>query len=105
MSELGMVLGYPDGTLVGGGRIPNDLISRSALKQDLLKRGFWPVIVKHAVEEAPTIDAVPVVRCCKCEYSWYRSAEPYSRYCKHTGQNVGDNDFCSYGERRIDESG
>ena len=34
----------------------NDLISRSALKQDLLNRGFYPVIVKCALEAAPTVD-------------------------------------------------
>ena len=36
----------------------NDLISRSALKKDLLDRSFFPVIIKNALENAPAVDAV-----------------------------------------------
>lgn len=36
----------------------NDLIYRSALKQDLLERSFYPAIVKAALEKAPAVDAV-----------------------------------------------
>lgn len=46
----------------------NDLISRSALKRDLINRGFFPVIVKCALEAAPAVDAVEVVRCWKCKH-------------------------------------
>ena len=38
----------------------NDLISRSALKKDLLDRSFYPVIVKNALENAPAVDAIPI---------------------------------------------
>lgn len=38
----------------------NDLISRSALKKDLLDRSFFPAIVKAALENAPAADAVPI---------------------------------------------
>ena len=38
----------------------NDLISRSALKKELLDRSFFPVIVKNALENAPAVDAVEV---------------------------------------------
>lgn len=56
------------------------------------------------VRYAPTIDAVPVVRCKECEHC---GTVPYSRvmYCKNPmGRNgcvptKGDA-FCSYGERR-----
>ena len=55
----------------------------------------------EAVWEAPTIDAVEVVRCKDCKYSYY------NKYC--TNEQWKDNgatvtieadDFCSYGERR-----
>lgn len=36
----------------------NDLISRSALKEALLERSFYPAIVKAALEKAPAVDAV-----------------------------------------------
>ena len=38
----------------------DDLISKQALKEDLLKRGFYPVIVKRALEDAPAVDAAEV---------------------------------------------
>ena len=71
------------------------------------------------IEDAPTVDAVEVVRCKDC-----KSAEPYTRmngktgfYCKHQKCTLryGTNwerlympikeadDFCSYGERREGE--
>lgn len=40
----------------------NDLISRSALKKDLLNKSFFPSIVKTALEKATAVDAVEVVR-------------------------------------------
>jgi hypothetical protein len=46
----------------------DDLISRSALKEELLKLGFFPVIVENALDRQPTVDAVEVVRCKDCVY-------------------------------------
>ena len=46
----------------------DDLIHRDELKQTLLDLGFYPAIVKSALEKAPTIDAVEVVRCRDCKY-------------------------------------
>lgn len=77
-------------------------------------------LIHNAVALAPTIDAVPVVRCRDCaafekkgEYPAgmpeYPAGMPYG-YCYHwdyeqgmTPNQVDGNDFCSYGERR-DES-
>ena len=83
----------------------DDLISKQALKEDLLKRGFFPVIVKCALEAAPTVDAVEVVRCKDCMYKdiWYEIDELGARVniCGCSGLYiVEDNDFCSYGERK-----
>ena len=58
------------------------------------------------IEGALTIDAVPVVRCRECQ--WYNAgandSESWSdctlRYGKHF--NVGPDDFCSYGQRKIE---
>lgn len=80
----------------------NDLISRSALKQDLLARGFWPVIVKCAVEAAPAVDAVDVVRCGECKHI---ENSPYGRYCTvwHGHNGMGSDGFCNYGERSAND--
>lgn len=63
------------------------------------------------VEALPTIDAVPVVRCRDCKYSYI--FEPWEgknavRYCnqlrhayaKDSDLPVREEGFCSYGERR-----
>jgi len=36
------------------------LIDANALEQDLISKGFYPAIVKRAIEKAPTIEAEPV---------------------------------------------
>lgn len=52
-------------------------------------------------EDAPTIDAVPVVRCKDCEY--YEMDECVCPYiCMSDGAHMYTNpdDYCSYGERK-----
>lgn len=46
------------------------------------------------IEDAPTIDSVPVVRCSKCKNIQLRDY-----ICDVTGQNVSPDDFCSRGEQ------
>ena len=46
------------------------------------------------VKDAPTVDAVPVVRCKDCEIE---------QTCK-LAQYLGENGFCSYGERKDNEN-
>ena len=79
-----------------------DLISKSALKADLLSRNFYPVFVKHAIETAPIVDAVEVVRCKDCKNLY---DEPDDYCCiRHVGLvKITPDSFCSYGERRADE--
>lgn len=63
---------------------------------------------KSFIDNAPTIDAVPVVRCLECKY-WKQSGSKagnsfsemeciggceFTKYCRH------ESDFCSYGERK-----
>ena len=71
--------------------------------------------VTNSIRNAPTIDAVPVVRCRECKY-WgdedgklQRSDGMLFARCKihnylldgrHTGWCPTENDFCSYGERK-----
>lgn len=48
----------------------------------------------------PTIDAVPVVRCAKCD--WYDAGICVNPKCTKSwyGCRVQEQHFCSYGERR-----
>ena len=50
-------------------------------------------------------DVVKVVRCKDCE--WYENGKSYDAYCNHPtdGMNyTAEDDFCSYGERKDNET-
>ena len=56
------------------------------------------------LEKAPTVDAVEVVRCKDCKY--WEVGKDYEPYCNHCASGMWDttaDDFCSYGERKIND--
>ena len=59
---------------------------------------------RKLIEDAPTIDAVPVVRCKDC---WSAiEVEGFMGgvlYCKFWGHDIDEECFCSYGERKVGE--
>ena len=58
----------------------------------------------RCMEQTPTIDAVPVVRCAECK--WFdKGGNGVAPICaRHSGlAGAHDRSFCSYGERRSDE--
>ena len=58
-------------------------------------------VIKLAIQTAdgqPTVDAVEVVRCKDCTYC-------DNGWCYDFGIHMNDNEFCSGGERRTDETG
>ena len=64
---------------------------------------YKAVDIIAAVDTAPTVDAVPVVRCRDCKHyhdfeTHFDCSHPYGMDC------VGRTDFCSYGERRDDDA-
>lgn len=97
------------------------LIDRDALlKHQRKMRGFelspedefWDyAVLAEDIQNAPTVDAVPVVRCKDCKHfnSHERECENDAVSTDHEGGasyslNFDLDDFCSYGERR-DENG
>lgn len=67
----------------------------------------WRRGLELAVElllEAPTVDAVEVIRCRDCK-RFVDNKEARVTYCRRSLQDmtVNPNDFCSYGERRKNE--
>lgn len=55
------------------------------------------------IQRAPTVDAVPVVRCKDCKYAYYYNEEGCRGFvCNGYFQyaDVESNDFCSYGKMR-----
>lgn len=55
------------------------------------------------IDEAPIVDAVPVVRCRDCEYI-YTDAYGYL-ICVKSGLYSDENDYCSRGQRRDQSAG
>ena len=57
--------------------------------------------VRSILHSAKTIDAVPVVRCRECKYSFKNNGHSKAG-CPIIDANVwmDDDDFCSHGERR-----
>jgi hypothetical protein len=47
------------------------------------------------IKDAPTVDAVPVVRCKDCKF-W----DGDFNWCDRKCVRMQENDFCSYGERK-----
>jgi hypothetical protein len=57
------------------------------------------------VGEAPTVDAVPVVRCKDCK-RWLKDVAGCSEIvgrCEYANYMVGSNGYCVYGERKDNE--
>ena len=81
------------------------LIDADALESKGLKfetHGGATFIALGSVRTAPTIDAVPVVRCKDCKWRSLDCIEQ-DYYCTHAAGMYGfvsEDDFCSYGERK-----
>ena len=61
------------------------------------------VKVLEWIEQAPTVDAVEVVRCQECKHAWIHPCGYV--YCHRDGRNAYEmafnlDSFCSYGERK-----
>ena len=76
-----------------------DVITRS----DIYMAG-WNDAIDAIVDNAPTIDAVEVVRCKDCKYSKHLKQYPKVNTWKCTLTDVvyRADDYCSYGERKED---
>lgn len=59
--------------------------------------------IADEIDEAPTIDAVPVVRCKDCK--WWHEDDDIGRCDNPDGLDnyANPDDFCSYGERKDEE--
>ena len=80
------------------------LIDADEMKEELKDKDV--VLAKHNIEdwidEQPTVDAVPVVRCKDCRHKHVNdfSKESMIIYCPINYTVKRYDDFCSYGERR-----
>lgn len=79
------------------------LIDADALLEnnpDFADRDFihpmYDTTLRDIVDDAPTIDAVEVVRCGECK--WFIGVGHYCKYCREKIKRTDG--YCSYGERR-----
>ena len=76
-------------------------IDADALMPNAERKGRYDVVNAYQIANAPTIDAVPVVRCKDCRY--HEDEQPGMVYCPATvGGWVEDDWFCKGGEGEAD---
>ena len=95
--------------------IDADALGVGRCSKDILPAAYcagWNGLIE-LIEKAPTIDAVPVVRCRECKH-WKPSGSKagnsfsdmeYIGGCEFTKYCRRESDFCSYGEKRRDKDG
>ncbi len=81
----------------------NDLISRKALLAEYDRTHVGePGNARKLIEDAPVVDAAPVVRCNKCKF-WsdgVPGCTDHVKVCTLGFYMVGENGFCVFGERK-----
>lgn len=78
------------------------LIDANALIKEACADGAYGYVDAFQIANAPTIDAVEVVRCRNCKYGDWDSEPDDAMVCMRTKDGFwrSGNDFCSYGERK-----
>jgi hypothetical protein len=80
------------------------LIDADALSIEVMDASYWDNqdedVIWNLVQDAPTIDAVPVVRCKDCEYCEHFDGLLYCDNSRGLAGSVSPEGFCSYGERK-----
>ena len=83
-----------------------NLIDRD-VAEDYFGCSDWEILAKETLREVPLVDAVPVVRCRECR-KWDADPDSYGKddgpkgKCMKSFEETYDNDFCSYGQRKIE---
>lgn len=70
--------------------------------------GVFPIrigfdAIKKVIDDAPTIDAVDVVRCKDCKHRYMDGEVTHYYWCRLHDRPVDDMDYCSWGEERSEE--
>ncbi len=77
------------------------LICEGETHLDNLAEGFCEAY--RVIQNMPTVDAVPVVRCRECMYAKNAKVNKKGfRICPASHMEIVDDDYCSYGERETD---
>ena len=71
--------------------------------------GQWQEVTREKarelIKQAPAADVAPVIRCEECRY--YQNAKINKKgflICPASGMEITEDDYCSYGERKEDDT-
>ena len=80
------------------------LIDADALKRRAITVRFFGkdimMVSTSEIDDAPTIDAVQVVRCKDCKHYIVEGITTQYGWCHEYKHSVDEDDYCSYGERK-----
>ena len=80
---------------------------KAQLKKLPMMSNWGEAFIPRLIDEQPTISAVPVVRCCECK-RWDDNPDSYGKddgpkgKCMKSFEETYADDFCSYGQRKIE---
>ena len=82
--------------------IKKRLIDANALIKEANEDGAYGYVDAFQIANAPTVDAVEVVRCRECKFGSWDSETDDAMVCVRTNDGFwrSGNDFCSRGERK-----
>lgn len=75
----------------------NEILKSEHQHYDYMADEYY-VLVRD-IENAPTVSAKPVVRCKDCVNA---TRDKYGIVCTYHDRDVGEDDYCSWGERKED---
>ena len=84
---------------------PNVEITPSDVNAEAYKRG-WNDVVDAIIEDAPTVDAVEVVRCENCKHYKFGNYGTYpyiNGTCTYHDRGAYPKCYCNFGEKKNDE--
>ena len=78
------------------------LIDANALIKEANEDGAYGYVDAFQIANAPTVDAVEVVRCRECKFGSWDNETDDAMVCVRTNDGFwrSGNDFCSQGERK-----
>lgn len=78
------------------------LIDANALIKEANADGAYGYVDAKQIADAPTVDAVEIVRCRECKFGSWDSEPDDAMVCVRTNDGFwrSGNDFCSRGERK-----
>ena len=79
-------------------------VLKAQLKKLPMMSNWGEAFIPRLIDEQPTIDAVPVVRCRECRHRYTMNCSMYYECAQCGGQWdwTTNDDFCSYGQRKIE---